>query len=809
MIFGGGLLQKIDVVLVLLNVNDCKSVLKTLNFEAVNLVAILTEGGDGVAIKLGKKQIPFVSFASMQKLLDRGADYVWLIGDCLVDVGDIWKMKKFLMASGVPEDNIVNFEIMSHISLYWLSNLKYIEEHGADFFATGISYTEIGLDLDYIPHKRGRGVNLACSNQDLLQGYQTAKYVFEHVEPGTIKYVLIGLTPYSFRYENAKSFAVCSRNLQYMLALNLPPQNLHDMLLKLLTGENVRNIFRNVSSDDADLNFDELKKMVHRQIPAVAVINWETELKNVTKKFFPDTVEKNLRVLEDYIRLCLANGAKPIGMVFPFAPIIQEHYDAELLKNFREVIGEFEKAYDFVCVDMFTPHLGYDYFYNMAHLNFRGAREVSALVSLQLFKKDLFEPEAFCDMSYSYFDTLSDMLIKNDYNALMDYVFKMTIDRLSRKPKLKVGFVLFDAAMWCGDELYNYFVADERFEPTILMCLRRDVESEIVREEFYRSVNQFQSRGLNVVALPENDSPAPECDVLIYLTPYMDILPDAAQFMRKKVTTLLTYIPYGCNMTTWNISAIPIFDIGWKFFFDTQYHLKLLERSCRTGMPRGLYSGYPKTDVFFRTDSNLTFDWKVTRPDAKKIIWAPHWSINTGIEYSTFQWNYKFMYEFAKAHPEISWVVKPHPNLLHAAVTTGLFASEEAFKDYLRAWDELPNAKVVTGGYYQAIFATSDGMIHDSGSFIAEYQYTHKPMIFLTRETQRFNELGNALMNVTYRVDGRDLQAIADMMEMVFVEGRDPLKSERLKFFNEHMNYVKHNGMTASEFIYRSIAESF
>ena len=55
---------------------------------------------------------------------------------------------------------------------------------------------------------------------------------------------------------------------------------------------------------------------------------------------------------------------------------------------------------------------------------------------------------------------------------------------------------------------------------------------------------------------------------------------------------------------------------------------------------------------------------------------------------------------------------------------------------YLQAWNDLPNAQVYTGAYYQALFATSDGMIQDSGSFIVEYQYVDKPMIFLTRDTQ-------------------------------------------------------------------------
>jgi len=320
-------------------------------------------------------------------------------------------------------------------------------------------------------------------------------------------------------------------------------------------------------------------------------------------------------------------------------------------------------------------------------------------------------------------------------------------------------------------------------------------------------VEQFKSRGLNVVAMLETNSPAPAQDVLIFLTPYQNVLPNVFKAHNLTAATLLTYIPYAIKIAAWDEFNTPMFHIAWKMFLETEFYRNVLDREWPMGMRRGIFSGYPKMDVFFERDADFRFDWKVTRPDTKKIIWAPHWSIDDGVEYATFQWNYKFMYEFAKAHPEISWVLKPHPNLLYSAVEAGVFPNEAAFNDYLTAWDALPNAKVVTGGYYQGLFATSDGMIHDSGSFIAEYQFTHKPMIFLTRETQQFNELGEAILNVSYRVDGRDLQGIAALMQKVFVEGDDPMKPVRMKFFDEQLNYVKQNGCTASEFIYRAIAD--
>ncbi len=165
------------------------------------------------------------------------------------------------------------------------------------------------------------------------------------------------------------------------------------------------------------------------------------------------------------------------------------------------------------------------------------------------------------------------------------------------------------------------------------------------------------------------------------------------------------------------------------------------------------------------------------------------------------------MYEFAKNHPETSWVVKPHPHLLHSAVENGVFPSIEAFQKYLDAWNNLPNAQIATGGYYQEIFATSDGMIQDSISFIAEYQYVNKPMIFLTREGEKFHNLGEKILKASYLVDGRNFQGIANLIQEIIIKGNDPKVDARKKVFDEQLNYLKYNGMTASEFIFKNISE--
>ena len=98
-------------------------------------------------------------------------------------------------------------------------------------------------------------------------------------------------------------------------------------------------------------------------------------------------------------------------------------------------------------------------------------------------------------------------------------------------------------------------------------------------------------------------------------------------------------------------------------------------------------------------------------------------------------------------------------------------------------------------------------MIHDCGSFTAEYQYVNKPMIYLTRQGTLFNELGTEIFKASYLVDGKDFEAIAAMIQRIFIEGDDFKAAERKEVFDKYLNYPKVNDMLASEFIYKSIAD--
>ena len=794
---------KLSVILVVLDKHMLEEALAALNFNNAQLEAVIIDGGNGQSFVIGNIRFTAYSISDIDKFLKRPDEFIWLLNCSSAKVGNIWRVAKFLLACDVPRDNIVNFIIGAHISQPWIGNLRYVESHPVDYIATGISYTEVGLDLDRITDLRG--VNLAGSNQDLRQAYLTAHYVFERQQ--SIKFVLIGLAPYSFRYDNLEAFSVSSRNLQYLLALkNFRDDSVHGQLLRMLISNQVKRIFTSTTEADADPNYAYLKTLFDKNLPANTLVNWELELKNLTKEFRAETFEKNLNYLEQYIRLCLERGARPIGIVLPFSPIIYRKYPRDLLSMFRRVLAQLHKAYGFETIDLFDFPLGYKHFYNLSHLNPKGARLTGIRINYELWRRGVKSVESMCRMNYEDINELAFMLDKHRFTDFMTRVFECSAEKLRRKDKIKVGFVLYDASMWCGDELYRQFERSERYEPTVFLCLRRDqTDQPTVVSDFRHGVDQFRARNINIVAVDDESVEVPQQDLIFYMTVYAYAFTRPFLLENVSLETLIMYIPYGIGASFKpNMFNSAVRLAAWKVFLQTEEYRKLVTEEARVTLPGRLVSGHPKIDALYSTEPPA-FEWKLARSDAVKIIWAPHWTINSGIRYATFQWNFEFFYEYAKAHPETSWVLKPHPNLLFSAVDEKVFPDAAAFEDYLNRWNALPNAKVVTGGYYFDIFKTSDAMILDSGSFIAEYQYTHKPLLFLTRDTQHFDRMIAQLMPALYCADGRDFDGIEHFIDDVVINRNDPMASARQKFFDEHLDYVKRNGMSASEFIFKTI----
>lgn len=92
-------------------------------------------------------------------------------------------------------------------------------------------------------------------------------------------------------------------------------------------------------------------------------------------------------------------------------------------------------------------------------------------------------------------------------------------------------------------------------------------------------------------------------------------------------------------------------------------------------------------------------------------------------------------------------------------------------------------------------------MILDSISFMAEYMYVHKPLIFLTRKEQSFNEFGENILKTLYTVPGNDFENIKKHIYEVLYNDSELQKKQRDAFFDQTLDYININGCDAKDYI--------
>ena len=429
---------------------------------------------------------------------------------------------------------------------------------------------------------------------------------------------------------------------------------------------------------------------------------------------------------------------------------------------------------------------------------------------LKLYNKNQYDE--LSNLEFEYLNILKERDI-NKFKEVKNKIESYNIDRLKNNSNIEVGFVLYTQSMWSCDSLYKMLEKDKRFIPYILIC--KDANDMKKNDEKYNSARDyFMNNKYNVIDYENSQFDINDMDFVFYLTPFK-VVPNSYNIRKMKMKVLTAYITYSFMVADREKKfLLPVYQLTWRFFADTSFYKKMMKEKCPTSDDNVVFCGYTRMDEFYNSNINHENEiWKLPKDCDKKvykIIYAPHHSVfdeNAG--YSTFDQNYKYILEIAKKYSKnTSWIIKPHPLLRSRIIKNGFFKDEEEYDNYLKEWEKLPNARVVTDGTYFDIFKSSDTMILDSVSFLAEYQYVHKPLLFLTRETQKFNEFGDHLKKILYCVPGDDYDGIDNYINEVLFKNNDYMKKERNNFFNKYLDYYTYNNkQLASEYVYSCLKD--
>ena len=405
-----------------------------------------------------------------------------------------------------------------------------------------------------------------------------------------------------------------------------------------------------------------------------------------------------------------------------------------------------------------------------------------------------------------------------DYENLMLKIVELQekyLKEVWEKRKIKVGFIATTSSMWGLDGVYKALDNNEKYEPYIIILLRDlETKSKELKKEFHimkqDTIRFFKQKRMRCYIVKEKKEAQWENklpDILFVQEPGdEEYLQQNFRLENVPCSCMSIFVPY----TFWIMRSIDNVYVSRRYmqkfskiFAPSKAHMDFFENNAGVNRKHLFYSGYPKCDSYYdeQNDIDINAIWKDGGKKKAHIIYAPGY-MDPMPRFSTFDLNYRKILDIAKETKNtVSWVIRLHPDMALTCIKEGVFDDINEWNVYIKEWSSLENAMVSIHGNYSDIFKTSDGMIMDSVSFLPTYQYVHKPLLFLTRGTQKMNILGEMLRKVVYTVGARDTDGIKEFINNIILNGNDEKKEMREKFFRENLDYYYANKKLASDYI--------
>ena len=369
-------------------------------------------------------------------------------------------------------------------------------------------------------------------------------------------------------------------------------------------------------------------------------------------------------------------------------------------------------------------------------------------------------------------------------------VYRRAVHKLqhSNKP-LNVIFLVQNLTEWKCDSVYQLMAKDPVFNPTIFLCpLIKDTKEEGDKIT-QRAFDKFTNRGYHVIK--GYDEINKRCINLQTLSPDIVFYTSLwTGYTHKKYDSyslrqyLKCYVNYGfCSIANEWGYASAFHGLMWHNFSECEDLKRLALQAQPQEMQNLIVTGYPLYDEYVSAPEDDSM-WKSPDKTLKRIIWAPHHTIEGHdglLKFSTFLENAEVMLELAEYYKDkIQFVFKPHPLLKTVLYNHPLWGKVKT-DDYYSRWANGENTALVDGTY-MSLFKTSDAMIHDCGSFIVEYLYTRKPVMYLAKYNRegQSNIVGKKALSCHYL--GMNEEDIKHFIEDVILNEKDTYKEKRVQF---------------------------
>ena len=382
--------------------------------------------------------------------------------------------------------------------------------------------------------------------------------------------------------------------------------------------------------------------------------------------------------------------------------------------------------------------------------------------------------------------------------------------------KIKVVFVCWRPTVWGSlKTVYEAMKADKAFDVEIVtipnkkqipkLGLSHEIYESEGAEEFWKGDDVIS--GYNYETGEWLDLRLLKADYVCFQQPYNICRTGAEKSWVVRKFARIFYVHYASNFIGSGIledSDPPDFvkDVALYFNQNQMDYNLLQEYFGRIGnhFTKQFLTGFPRYDKLEQYENCESTLWSLPRDKKNyRIVWTPRWCTNEG-NCCFFDYKDSFV-KYCKKNTDVDFVFRPHPQAFLNWIAIGELSEKQA-AEYKKIYSELPNARIDDTEEYLTTFYSSDCMVTDVSSIVAEYFLTGKPVIYCHKK-DCFNEFSRKLSEGFYWVrNWEELEKILQMLR----SGEDPLKEKRQQLIKENF-YIPENG--AGEIIKEIVKRDF
>lgn len=377
----------------------------------------------------------------------------------------------------------------------------------------------------------------------------------------------------------------------------------------------------------------------------------------------------------------------------------------------------------------------------------------------------------------------------------VDYKLQL---KLIKHEKINVVFICHRPAVWDSlKNVYNALNNDNDFNVFIIAIPnKKELPKKGLNHEIYESegAEQFWAgynciNGYNYETKEWYDIRQLSPDYVFYQQPYNDTRCESYKSWNVGTYAKICYVPYAFDFIGNGVleeTSPEDFMTDVSFYFtqndvDDEMINKILMNYSATNV-KTIISGFPRYDDIDDYKNKESKSWLFSKKNQYRVMWTPRWCTNEG---NCSFFDYKdLLVKFAQKHTDIALLFRPHPQAFLNWNRTGELTKKEA-QVYKSLYQQSSNMSIDDKKTYFDTIFSSDCLISDTSSFIADYFMTGKPIIYC-HKVDMFNELSKKMSEGFYWVNNwNELEEILNNLR----NGIDDLKEKRLEILNDLKSY--------------------